>query len=168
MNISPAPATNNQALTIKSAGVTHTLRKINPRRAAGPDVILGRVLRENEAPGEASPATHQGCSATHPGPSPIANRSADNTTSTVLHTVLHHLEQQGAYAPLLFMDYSSTFNTIPPCTLFSKMSHVGVQHNLCLCIKDYLTDRPQSVRMGRHLSSILTLSTGRSRLSTHH
>ncbi|KAF7646918.1 hypothetical protein LDENG_00180700, partial [Lucifuga dentata] len=30
----------------------------------------------------------------------------------------------------------------------------------CAWIKNFLTDRPQSVRLGSHLSSTLTLSTG--------
>ena len=45
----------------------------------------------------------------------------------------------GAYALLLFVDYSSVFNTILPCRLFSKMSDLGVQHNICLWIKDFTT-----------------------------
>ena len=106
----------------------------------------------HEVPGEAGPATH-------PGPSPICIQSKQ-ATPTVLHTVLRRLEQHGAYARLLFVDYSSAFNTILPCRLLSNMSDLGVQHNICLWIRDFLTDRPQSVRMGPHLSSTLTLGIG--------
>ena len=106
----------------------------------------------HEVPGEAGPATH-------PGPSPICIQSKQ-ATPTVLHTVLRRLEQHGAYARLLFVDYSSAFNTILPCRLLSNMSDLGVQHNICLWIRDFLTDQPQSVRMGPHLSSTLTLGIG--------
>ena len=82
-----------------------------------------------------------------------ANRSTGNTT--VLHTVLCHLEQQRAYAWLQFhVEHHSTLQTV------SQDVRPGVQHNTCLWIKDFLTDWPQSVRMGSHLSSPLSLSTG--------
>ena len=64
-----------------------------------------------------------------------------------LHSVLCHLELQGTYAPLLFVDYSSAFNTILTSRLFSKMSCLGIPLNLCLWTKDFLTNRPQAVRM---------------------
>ncbi len=89
-----------------------------------------------------------------------ANRSTDDAISIALHTVLCHLEHQGTYVRLLFLDFSSTFNTILPSRLFSKMSDLGIQYNICLWIKDFLTDRPQSVRMGQHNSSTLIISTG--------
>ncbi|KAI2667379.1 RNA-directed DNA polymerase from mobile element jockey [Labeo rohita] len=89
-----------------------------------------------------------------------ANRSTDDAISAVLHTVLCHLEHQGSYARLLFLDFSSAFNTVLPNRLFTKMSDLGLQHNICLWIKDFLTERPQSVRMGPHNSSTLTISTG--------
>ena len=40
------------------------------------------------------------------------------------------------------------------------MSYLGIPLNLCIWIKDFLTNRPQAVRMGPHLSPTLTLSTG--------
>lgn len=43
----------------------------------------------------------------------------------------------------------------PP--VFSKMSNLGVAHNICPRVQGFLTNRPKSVRMGLHCSS--TLST---------
>ena len=74
--------------------------------------------------------------------------------------MLSHLEKRGTYARLLFVDYSSAFNTIIPSRLVSKMSSLGVDDNICRWTLDFLTDRPQSVRMGINYSPILTLSTG--------
>ncbi len=85
-----------------------------------------------------------------------ANRSTDDAISIALHTVLCHLEHQGTYVRLLFLDFSSAFNTILPSRRFSKMSDLGIQYNICLWIKDFLTE----VRMGPHNSSTLTISTG--------
>ena len=41
-----------------------------------------------------------------------ANRSTEDTIATALHTTLQHVEHQGSYARLLFIDFSSAFNTI--------------------------------------------------------
>ena len=58
------------------------------------------------------------------------------------------------------MDYSSAFNTIIPDRLVSKLQALGVPHSTCQWIKNFLTDRPQRVKMGNHMSSTLSLSTG--------
>ncbi|WP_368732376.1 reverse transcriptase domain-containing protein, partial [Chitinophaga agrisoli] len=61
---------------------------------------------------------------------------------------------------MLFVDYSSAFNTIIPSILTSKMEALGLGTSLCRWISDFLTDRPQVVRVGKHTSPTLTLSTG--------
>lgn len=88
------------------------------------------------------------------------NRSTDDAINIALHTALQHLEQRGTYARLLFVDYSSAFNTIIPSRLVSKMDALGVDDDICRWTQDFLTDRPQSVRMGNHHSPTLTLSMG--------
>ncbi|KAI4895506.1 hypothetical protein NFI96_002418 [Prochilodus magdalenae] len=62
---------------------------------------------------------------------------------------------------MLFIDFSSTFNTIIPSRLIHKLSTLGISSPLCSWIMDFLTCRPQCVRMGEHTSPSLTLSTGR-------
>lgn len=89
-----------------------------------------------------------------------ANRSTADAINTALHCVLTHLEHPGTYARLLFVDFSSAFNCIIPGRLVSKLYGLGISTNICRWIFDFLTDRPQSVRLGSHLSSVLTLSTG--------
>lgn len=74
--------------------------------------------------------------------------------------MLRHLEQQQSYARMLFVDYSSAFNTIIPDILITKLVTLGLPTLTCTWIKDFLTNRPQSVRLGPHLSSTRTLSTG--------
>ena len=61
---------------------------------------------------------------------------------------------------MLFIDYSSAFNTIIPSKLFTKLTALGLEKSICCWILDFLTNRPQAVRIGRHLSSTLVLSTG--------
>ena len=61
---------------------------------------------------------------------------------------------------MLFVDNSSAFNTIVPAKLAPKLRSLGLKTSLCNWILDFLTSRPQVVRMGNHTSSSLTLSTG--------
>ncbi|KAF7645577.1 hypothetical protein LDENG_00201570, partial [Lucifuga dentata] len=96
-----------------------------------------------------------------------ANRSAEDAISNALHVALTHLEQKDAHVKMLFIDFSSAFNTIIPQQLVEKLSTLGFNTQLCNWILDFLTDRPQSVRIGKRTSSTITLSTGSSQGCTH-
>ncbi len=61
---------------------------------------------------------------------------------------------------MLFVDYSSAFNAIIPDILITKLSHLGLPPSTCSWIKDFLTNRPQTVKLGPSLSTSSTLSTG--------
>ena len=41
-----------------------------------------------------------------------ANRSTEDAIAIALHSALSHLEHRGSYVSILFIDYSSAFNTI--------------------------------------------------------
>ncbi|KAK1792027.1 hypothetical protein P4O66_001757 [Electrophorus voltai] len=89
------------------------------------------------------------------------NRSTDDAIAHLLHTTLTHLDEgRGNYVKMLFVDYSSAFNTIIPSLLTTKLGDLGLHTSLCEWISNFLTDRPQSVRVGNCASSTLTLSTG--------
>ena len=45
------------------------------------------------------------------------NRSTDDAISIALHTVLSHLDKSKTYVRMLFIDYSSAFDTIVPSKL---------------------------------------------------
>ncbi len=72
-----------------------------------------------------------------------------------LHTALSHLENKNTYVRMLFVDYSSAFNTMP-----AKLQTLGLNISLCSWILDFLTGRSQVVRMGNNTSSPLILNTG--------
>lgn len=59
------------------------------------------------------------------------NRSTEDAIATALHAALSHLEQQGSYARLLFLDFSSAFNTILPSRLVAKLSELGLSASIC-------------------------------------
>ncbi|KAK1803836.1 hypothetical protein P4O66_003789 [Electrophorus voltai] len=89
------------------------------------------------------------------------NRSTDDAIAHLLHTTLTHLDKgRGNYVKMLFVDYSSAFNTIIPSLLTTKLEDLGLHTSLCDWISNFLTDRPQSARVGNCVSSTLTLSTG--------
>ncbi len=88
------------------------------------------------------------------------NRSTDDAISSTLHLALTHLENKDSYVRMLFIDFSSAFNTIIPQQLINKLNLLGLNISLCNWILDFLTGRPQSVRVGHNTSSTTTLSTG--------
>ena len=88
------------------------------------------------------------------------NRSTDDAIAIALHSALSHLEKEGSYVRMLFIDFSSAFNTIMPDILIPKLINLGLPPSTCSWIKDFLVNRPQQVKLGPHLSSSRTLSTG--------
>lgn len=214
----PAPNNNNYTLTVQEHEVRRVLRAVNPRKAAGPDGVTGRVLKEcadqlsevftkifnlslsksiippclksatiiplpkkpvisglnDYRPVALTPVimkcferlVQQHIKASLPptfDPHQFAyraNRSTEDAIATALHTALTHLEHQGSYVRMLFIDFSSAFNTIIPSRLVTKLMDLGLSQPICLWIKDFLSNRPQTVGLGHHLSTPITLSTG--------
>ncbi len=89
-----------------------------------------------------------------------ANRSVDDAVNMGLHFILQHLDRPGTYVRILFVDFSSAFNTIIPDTLQNKLTQLSVPTSVCQWIKSFLTDRQQLVRLGKFSSSTCTTSTG--------
>ncbi|TWW53073.1 NACHT, LRR and PYD domains-containing protein 12 [Takifugu flavidus] len=89
-----------------------------------------------------------------------ANRSVDDAVNLALHSILQHLDSPGTYARILFVDFSSAFNTIRPALLQDKLSQLSVPDSLCRWITHFLTDRRQYVRLGKTVSDSVTISTG--------
>ncbi|MCI4391896.1 hypothetical protein PGIGA_G00139710 [Pangasianodon gigas] len=89
-----------------------------------------------------------------------ANRSVDDAVNMALHFILQHLDSPGSYARILFVDFSSAFNTIVPSLLRDKLSQLNVPDSLCRWITDFLTDRRQFVRLEKYVSDSRIISTG--------
>uniref|UniRef100_A0AAV2JYY0 glucuronosyltransferase n=1 Tax=Knipowitschia caucasica TaxID=637954 RepID=A0AAV2JYY0_KNICA len=60
-----------------------------------------------------------------------ANRSVDDAINLALHHILQHLDSPGTYARVLFVDFSSAFNTILPSLLQDKLSQLNVPDSTC-------------------------------------
>ncbi len=182
-------STDDYAITLSEVDVRRELKRVNVRKAAGPDGITGRVLRScadqlaglftsifNESlatavvptsfkksviilvPKNSKPSCLNDyrpvaltstvmkvferllkkhiCSSI-PALDPLQfayrpNRSTDDAISQVLHSSLTHIDSKnGNYVRLLFIDYSSAFNTIVPTKLAVKLSDLGLNTSLC-------------------------------------
>ncbi len=89
-----------------------------------------------------------------------ANWSGDDAANMGLHYILQHLDRPGTYVRILFVDFSSAFNTIIPDTLHNKLTQLSVPTSICQWITSFLTDRQQLVRLGKFSSSTRMISTG--------
>ncbi len=85
------------------------------------------------------------------------NRSTDDAIAFTLHAALSHLDKRNTYERMLFVDYSSAFNTIVPSKLVVKLHSLGLNNSLSSWILDFLTGRRHVVI---NISSPLTLNTG--------
>ncbi len=201
---------DNHVITVSEDEVRRALKRVNIRKAAGPDGITGRVLRScaNQLAGLFTSIFNESL-ATSVVPSsfkksiivpvpknnkpsclnnyqPVAwrlvkshisssipvtldplqfayrpNRSTDDAISHILHSSLTHIDSSnGNFARLLFIDYSSAFNTIVPIKLSSKLTNLGLNTSLCDWIQDFLTGRPQVVKVGQFTSNSITLNVG--------
>ena len=88
------------------------------------------------------------------------NRLTVDSISIAVHTALSHLDKRNTYVRMLFIDYSSPFNTIAPLKLITTLWTLGLNTSLCNWILDFLTGHPQVVRVDNNTSATLILNTG--------
>uniref|UniRef100_A0A3B3BRH8 Reverse transcriptase domain-containing protein n=1 Tax=Oryzias melastigma TaxID=30732 RepID=A0A3B3BRH8_ORYME len=88
------------------------------------------------------------------------NRSTSDAIAAALHISLSHLENKDSYIRMLFIDYSSAFNTVVPHKLTHKLLCLGLHPTICDWLLDFLTGRPQSVRIGNRTSASITTNVG--------
>ena len=74
------------------------------------------------------------------------NRSVDDAILFFLDSVYRHLDHNsGNFVRVLFVDFSSAFNTILPHILIDKMCDYGINFYLTKWVLDFLTNRVQRV-----------------------
>ena len=85
----------------------------------------------------------------------------DDAVLTLLHTLHKHLDGVGTKARLLFIDFSSAFNTIQPHLLMDKLMKMNVNANLVLWIQSFLSNRLcKYVNFNGTLSDVIEINTG--------
>uniref|UniRef100_A0A8C4TKB5 Reverse transcriptase domain-containing protein n=1 Tax=Erpetoichthys calabaricus TaxID=27687 RepID=A0A8C4TKB5_ERPCA len=85
---------------------------------------------------------------------------AEDAIIYMLHRSLSHLDRGSGAVRIMFLDFSSAFNTIQPLLLRDKLTEMGVDSYLVAWIVDYLKDRPQYVRLGNCTCDIVVSNTG--------
>ncbi|KAI3377265.1 hypothetical protein L3Q82_009171 [Scortum barcoo] len=84
----------------------------------------------------------------------------DDAVIYLLQRSLSHLEDAGNTVRITFFDFSSAFNTIHPSLLRVKLERAGASDQLAAWVTNYLTDRPQFVRLQDCVSDVVVCSTG--------
>ena len=90
----------------------------------------------------------------------LSGRGVDDAQITLLHYLQSHLDKPGTYARVLFVDFSSAFNTIQPHLLIKTLVNLNVNNNVILWIYSYLVDRKQCVQFKNEVSDYVVTNTG--------
>ncbi len=105
------------------------------------------------------PRGEQGQGQTEHAPDPVQfayrpHRGVEDATGTLLNMLLRHLDGNGTRARLLFVDFSSAFDTIQPHILTKRLlEQFDLSNNLVGWILNSLTNATQRVRVNGILSN---------------
>lgn len=88
------------------------------------------------------------------------SRSVQDAGLTLLHEIYSHLEKPNAHVRVLYVDFSSAFNTIQVHSLLRKLLTWNVNSNLIAWIHSYLTNRTQYVKLKNVKSNPIITNTG--------
>ena len=67
-----------------------------------------------------------------------ASRGVEDASLTLLNLITQRLEKAKSYVRILFVDFSSAFNTIKPYVLLKRLIDLHVNSNLVLWNRDFL------------------------------
>lgn len=70
---------------------------------------------------------------------------ANRPTDEAISTALTHLNQKGTCVKMLFLDYSSAFNTIICHILVHKLIDLNLCSPVCMWIQDFLSNHPRKL-----------------------
>ena len=93
------------------------------------------------------------------------NRCVEDATLSLTEYVLNHVDQpnqshRSNFVKILFVDFSSAFNTIQPHLMMNKLNEMNVNPYIILWINEFLTCRPQYVKYLGTRSEIVVTNTG--------
>ncbi len=78
----------------------------------------------------------------------------------LLYKSVSHLETSGNIVRITFFDFSSAFNTIQPALFKNKLENARLHQSVVSWLMDYLSNRPQYVRMHNCVTQVVMCSTG--------
>ena len=88
------------------------------------------------------------------------NRGVEDAIISLLHDTYMHLESPNSFVRVLYIDFSSAFNTIQPHLMARKLVDLQVDPKLILWLVDFLVNRTQQVRYQHAISDSKAISTG--------
>ena len=93
------------------------------------------------------------------------NRCVEDATLALTDFVLQHVDKANTakckhFVKILYVDFSSAFNTIQPHIMMQKLVNMSVNPRLILWINEFLTCRPQYVKFSEHKSDTIYTNTG--------
>ena len=89
-----------------------------------------------------------------------SGRCVDDAVVTLIESICSHLDKAKCFSRVLFIDFSSAFNTIKPHVLLKKLYNMNVNTTILKWIHSYLTSRTQYVRWGDVRSNTIVTNTG--------
>ena len=87
-------------------------------------------------------------------------KGVDDAKLYILNSIIKHLDLPDTYARLLFVDFSSAFNTIQIHILIEKMKALKINPHIILWANEFLTQRSQRVKINSTISRVRTIDTG--------
>ena len=87
-------------------------------------------------------------------------RSVEDAIVTFLDKIYRHLDKPRTYCRILYVDFSSAFNTIRSDIILRRLQAMGVHPNIVDWISSFLGNRTQYVRVNRTCSSTLITNVG--------
>ena len=87
-------------------------------------------------------------------------RSVEDAIVIFLDNIYKHIEIPRNYCRILFVDFSSAFNTIQPHILYTKLLNMNVNKRIIAWIFDFLTNRSQYVKFQNVKSNYIYTNTG--------
>ena len=173
-----SPPSIGPALTINAADTRRTLTRVNPRKAGGPDKIPGRMLRTcaGELADVLTDIFNNSLSLLSSLSNHISQLASLHHMTHISLLIIPTAPQRMQYPPLCTQSSLIWTRKTPmpeSCTLISaqhstpssqklmeKLLLLSLNTGTCLWIQDFLTERPQSVRVGNNTSNSIMLSTG--------
>ena len=90
-----------------------------------------------------------------------AKRGTEDAVACLLHSLLQHLDSSSDnFATILFVDFSSAFNTIQRHHMIKKLHNLNIPPLLIHWTHNFLSNRPQTVKVGTSFSSTVITNTG--------
>ena len=87
-------------------------------------------------------------------------RGVEDEIIVFLDNIYKHIDKPRTYCRILFVDFSSAFNTIQPSILLKELIDLDVNSYLSLWINSFLTEGSQYVRYGNVQSNSIITNTG--------